>query len=85
MSITPARISLQDYDIKFNPNSRTISSVSNKAFGEVVFKGVLLSDDLGGYVLGSTMKLYSAIYTHYETKHSEPVEMLNIMHIHLND
>lgn len=31
------------------------------------------------------MRLYSTVYTHYEHKHANPVEMLNIVHIHLND
>lgn len=31
------------------------------------------------------MRFYSTVYTHLENKHSNPIEMLNIIHIHLDD
>ena len=57
----------------------------NKAFGLVEFRGIELSSDMGGYVFGSSIKLYSTVHTYYDHKHALPVQMLNIVHIHLND
>ena len=80
MEIYPKRLSLSDYEIKFNANSKKIESVLNKKFGLVEFKSIELGD-IGGYMMGSSMKLWSSMYTHKQSK----VEMLNIVHIHLND
>lgn len=49
------------------------------------FKAIELSQQAGGYVLGSLMRLYSSIHEHYEKPSSDAVKMLNILHIHLND
>lgn len=63
MEIYPKRLSLNDYEIKFNANSKKIESVVNKKFGKVEFKSIELGD-IGGYMIGSSMKLWSTMYTH---------------------
>lgn len=85
LTIAPERISLQDYTINFNKNTKTVDSVTNKTFGEVAFKAIEVSQQSGGYVFGSTMTIYSTVHLHMDSPKSEEVKMLNIVHVHLND
>ena len=65
----------KEYNIRFDPLTKEIVGVSNRQFGDIVFKAIKL-DASSGYVMGSIMKLW--------TTQLGP-EVLNIIHIHLND
>ena len=84
MEIGPKRLSLHDYEIKFNANSKKIESIVNKNYGLVEFKAIELGNDIGGYLLGSKMQIFSTIYD-CVLPNAEQIQMLNIVHIHLND
>jgi hypothetical protein len=64
-----------DYNIRWHPVTKEIMAVSNRVYGDVVFRAIKL-DESSGYVMGSIMKLWT-------TKLGP--EVLNIIHIHLND
>jgi len=84
LDILPKRISLNDYDIGFNKSTCQIEKVSNKDYGAVEFEAIKIDENVT-YMLGSTMKVYSTIHRHLIDGKDQVVEMLNIIHIHLND
>lgn len=49
---------MRDYNILFHPVTKEITNVVNRAFGDVVFKALRL-DASSGFVMGSTMKLWT--------------------------
>ena len=55
--------------------TKEITNVVNRTYGEVIYKALRL-DATSGFVMGSTIKLWTVKQT---------VEILNIIHIHLND
>ena len=55
--------------------TKEITNVVNRTYGEVIYKALRL-DATSGFVMGSTIKLWTVTQT---------VEILNIIHIHLND
>ena len=66
---------MQDYKITFHPVTKQITNVANRAYGEVMFHPIKL-DDQSGYVIGSTLSIWSSKVNQ---------DVLNILHIHLND
>jgi hypothetical protein len=55
--------------------TKEITNVVNRTYGEVIYKAIRL-DATSGFVMGSTIKLWTVKQT---------VDILNIIHIHLND
>jgi hypothetical protein len=49
---------MRDYNILFHPVTKEITSVVNRTYGEVVYKALRL-DASSGFVMGSTMKLWT--------------------------
>ena len=74
-NILPPGLSLQDYAINFNKASQTIESVSHNQDGNVKFEGQIIDQDVG-YVAHSVIEVF--------TNEVSP-NVLNLMHIHLED
>jgi hypothetical protein len=55
--------------------TKEITNVVNRTYGEVIYKAIRL-DATSGFVIGSTIKLWTV---------KQKVDILNIIHIHLND
>jgi hypothetical protein len=66
---------MRDYNIIFHPVTKQITNVVNRTFGDVIYQAIRL-DASSGFVMGSTIKLWTVKQT---------VDILNIIHIHLND
>lgn len=75
LEISPPQANILDYDIKFNNQSMEITEVINKEYGKIQFSALLI-DQEASYVLGSKITVYTTIYR---------PNMLNIVHVHLND
>lgn len=65
LEINPKHININDYKINFNKVSRQVEIHHNKC-GPVMFKATELDADLG-YMLGSTMRIFTSIYTHEQS------------------
>ena len=50
---------------------------------KVRFKATKLSQV--GYVIGSSVKVYSSVYTHRDDTRDAEYRFLNIIHMHIND
>ena len=74
-NIMPEGISLQEYAINFNKAEQRILDVTHNADGQVQFEGQLIDQEVG-YVAHSVIEVFT-------NEVSENV--LNIMHIHLED
>jgi len=66
---------MQDYNITFHPQTKMITNVTNRSYGEIKFKAIKI-DESSGYVIGSELKLWTSCLSK---------DVLNIVHIHLND
>jgi hypothetical protein len=63
------------YNISFHNYNKRVTNVVNKGYGNVQFLAIEM-DESSGFVHGSAMK----IWTNVPNK-----DMLNIVHVHLND
>ena len=63
------------YNITFHNHTKRVTNVTNKVFGNVVFEAIEM-DESSGYVMGSVMKIWTSVPNK---------DMLNIVHVHVND
>ena len=63
LEITPKHISMNDYNINYNKVSRSVDAITHKTHGAVVFIATLFDEQMG-YMLGSTMKIWTSLWTH---------------------
>ena len=75
IEILPAGLSIGDYDIRFDQSAQRVKEIVNKRLGLVKFNSYRI-DEQCGYVRGSIIKLYSHVFRS---------DILNIVHIHVND
>ena len=75
LEIKPDSISINDYDIKFDKTTRTITEIVNRKYGPVLFSARHIDDQLG-FVSRSVIEVFTAA-------HGEDV--LNVLHMHVND
>ena len=68
---------MQDYDIRFDDLANKIKEIRHRQFGLVKYTSVKIDEECG-YVSGSRLTVYTSVYNQND-------EMLNIVHIHLND
>jgi hypothetical protein len=59
----------------FHNYSKEITNVNNKGYGPVKFQAIEM-DEKAGYVMGSVMKIWTTVPSK---------DMLNIIHVHVND
>lgn len=75
IEISPAGISMNDYDIRFDKSSQRIQEIRHRQLGLIKFNSYRIDEECG-YVRGSITKVYTCIYS---------TDMLNLLHIHIND
>lgn len=75
VDIHPSKISMNDYVINFDKSSQRINEIKHQELGLIKFVTSQI-DEACGYVSGSNIKVFTSFYK---------AEMLNIVHIHLND
>jgi hypothetical protein len=71
----PLTIPEHDYTIMHHNITKEITNICHKVLGNIKYKAVLIEAS-SGYTLGSTFKIWSALHR---------PQMVNILHIHLND
>jgi len=54
---------MNDYNINYNKVSRSVDAITHKTHGAVVFIATLFDEQMG-YMLGSTMKIWTSLWTH---------------------
>ena len=64
-----------EYNIVFHPHTKEIQNVQNRSFGNVKYKAIKL-DETAGLALGGTVKLWTHLFR---------PQILNILHMHVND
>jgi hypothetical protein len=70
-------IKYNDYDIKYDQYKGLITNVVNRRFGPVKYIATRIDKECG-YVVGSKALIYT-------TEHSSKDNMLNLIHVHIND
>jgi hypothetical protein len=75
--VLPPRINVNEYNINFDGTENKITSIRHTNFGPVKFNAYMLDQECG-YVQGSKMVLYTALY-------KDELDMLNVIHAHIND
>ena len=75
VEIRPEGVSLNDYDIRYDKSQNRITEIRHRTFGLVKFNSYKIDEECG-YVRGSPLIIYTAKYKD---------DILNIIHIHVND
>lgn len=75
IEVYPVGVKIQEYDIRFNKETKQISDITNKKYGQVKYQAFRVDQECG-YVRGSVLKIYSHEYSN---------NFLNIVHVHVND
>jgi hypothetical protein len=75
VEILPQGIPIKDYDIRFDKSSLRVNEIRHRQFGLIKFNSYKI-DEMCGYVRGSITRVYTHLFR---------PEMLNIVHIHIND
>ena len=75
LQMLPEKLSMNDYDIRYDKNEDKIKEIRHRTCGLVRFVSHKIDEECG-YVTGSKMVVYTSKYKE---------DMLNIVHIHLND
>ena len=75
VNITPDRLTLKDYEIKFNNSEQKITEIVNKVDGQVKFATVVVSDDCG-LMQTSVVEIFTSEISNH---------ILNILHLHIED
>jgi len=73
---------MQHYELKFNKEERRIDTVINKDFGPVEFDSNQI-DQEAGIIVGGRVKVYTTLIQ--RPFGNDVAEILNIIHIHLQD
>lgn len=80
LTVEPTHASINEYRIDSDNRNGIVKSISHIIDGPVQYKCIQIDSSVG-YLLGTTMRIYSSIYTHERSG----TKMLNIIHCHLND
>lgn len=75
VEIYPQKLTMNDYDIRYSKEEDRIYEIRHKSLGLVKFVSQKIDEECG-YVSGSKLVVFTSEYKE---------DMLNIIHVHLND